>query len=264
MKSILGSRVLWIAGMLAIESRRGARGCGSNAPSASSTEVIGSTTIGPVSQGLQATTVVSDLRIVWEMRFMPDGRLLVTEREGRIVIADVRSGAVTEVGRLEVLAKGEGGLMGLALDPDFPATPDVYVSYTYAGGSDEGNRVSRLTLSGLDTTTPAIASEKVLVDGIPAGSNHDGSRLAFGPDGYLWMTTGETGAGDLAQRMDSLAGKVLRMTIDGQPAADNPFRDRPYPYSLIYTSGPPESAGIGVPPRLGSGLRHRARSLRQR
>lgn len=216
--------------------------------SSPSSETTGSTAPGSSAIApLEATSVVENLRVVWEMRFMPDGRLLVSERGGRIVIADVTSGEVTEVGNLEVLARGEGGLMGLDLDPDFPETPDVYVVYTYSNG-DEGNRISRLTLTGLDSGAPAIAGETVILDRLPAGPIHDGSRVAFGPDGYLWVTMGDTGNGELAQRMDSLGGKVLRMTRDGQPAPDNPFLDEPYPFSLIYTLGHRNPQGLTFHP----------------
>ena len=229
-------------------STSGTTSSSSTSPSTSSS----STSSSLVEADYRATTVVSGLRIPWEMRFMPDGRLLATEREGRVILADVGSGALTEVGTLEVLARGEGGLMGLALDPDFPQTPNIYVSYTHAQGGGDSNRISRFTLTGVDTPTPQLGSETVLVDGIPAGTNHNGSRLAFGPDGYLWATTGDSGDSDLAQQMDSLAGKVLRMTADGQPAPDNPFVDRPYPYSLIYTLGHRNPQGLTFHPETGS------------
>jgi glucose/arabinose dehydrogenase len=185
------------------------------------------------------------------MRFQPDGRLLITEREGRVVVADVVSGAVTEVGQIDVAARGEAGLMGLALDPDFPKNPSIYVSYTYSGDEGNRNRVSRFTLSAPDSPTPQFAEETVLVDDIPAASIHDGSRLAFGPDGFLWVTMGDAGDGDRAQEMDSLSGKVLRMTRDGQPAPDNPFLDLPYPFSLIYTLGHRNPQGLAFHPQAG-------------
>ncbi len=209
----------------------------------------------PGGSGLNAaslvTTVVENLRIPWEMRLLPDGRLLLTEREGRVVIADVSSGGATEVGRIDVLARGEGGLMGLALDPDFPDTPRIYVSYTRSQGGGAQNRVSQFVLSGLGTSSPRLEGETVLLDGIPAGSIHNGSRVAFGPDGYLWVTTGDSGNGGLAKRMDSLAGKVLRMTKDGKAAPGNPYLDRPYPFSLIYTLGHRNPQGLTFHPRTG-------------
>ncbi|MFH0916295.1 MAG: PQQ-dependent sugar dehydrogenase [bacterium] len=218
------------------------------APTATSSSMSSSSS---VAAAYRATTVVEGLRIPWEMRFLPNGKLLVTEREGRVILADVTSGAVTEVGRIDVLVRGEGGLMGLALDPDFPATPHIYVSYTHSQGGNAQNRVSRFVLSGLDTPSPRLAGETVLLDGIPAGSIHDGSRVAFGPDGYLWVTTGDSGNGALAQQMDSLAGKVLRMTGDGKAAPGNPYIDRPYPFSLIYTLGHRNPQGLAFHPQTG-------------
>lgn len=205
----------------------------------------------PPPTGYQATTVVQGLRIPWEIRFVPDGRLLITEREGRIVLADVGSGAVTPVGTVEVRARGEGGLMGLTIDPAFPDEPYIYVSYTYAGAGGTENRVSRLALNGAATATPTLGAETVLVDAIPGGQVHHGSRVAFGPDGFLWVTTGDAGERDSAQAMDSLAGKVLRMTRDGRPAPDNPYGDRPHPYSLIYTSGHRNPQGLAFDPDSG-------------
>jgi quinoprotein glucose dehydrogenase len=201
--------------------------------------------------GYGAATVVTGLRIPWEMRFLPDGRVLVTEREGRIVIADIGTGQATEVGRIEVLAKGEGGLMGLALDPAFPATPRIYLSYTTNEGGWTRNRVSSFELAGMDGS-PALGVETVLLDGIPAGNIHNGSRVIFDPDGYLWVTTGDAGNADLAQQMDSLAGKVLRMTSDGKPALDNPFAEEPYPLSLIYTLGHRNPQGLDFHPESGT------------
>lgn len=199
----------------------------------------------------RATTVVQGLRVPWEMRFMPDGRLLVTEREGRVVIADAGTGAVTEVGRIDVAASGESGLLGLALDPGFAETPAIYVTYTHSTQDGDQNRVSRFELTGLDSGAPRLGEETVLVDGISAASIHDGSRLAFGPDGYLWVTMGDASSGDRAQRKDSLNGKVLRMTRDGQPAPDNPFRDLAYPFSLIFTLGHRNPQGIAFHPQSG-------------
>ncbi len=216
---------------------------------ASSTTPLPSSPPPAIPTGYIATTVVQGLRIPWEIRFLPDGRLLLTEREGRVALADVTSGAVTEVGRIPVLARGEGGLMGLALDPDFAQNLYLYLSYTYDAGGDARNRVSRFTLSGLDSPAPALMDEVVLVDGIPAGNIHNGSRVAFGPDDCLWVTTGDAGNGGLAQSMESLAGKVLRLTSTGLPATGNPFLDRPHPFSLIYTLGHRNPQGLAFHPQ---------------
>jgi len=185
------------------------------------------------------------------MRFLPDGRLLVTQREGAVALVNVNSGAIVEVGTIDVLARGEGGLMGLALDPEFPRTPDIYVGYTHSDGGEAQNRVSRFTIAGLDTASPTLGKEVVILDGMQAGSNHNGCRVAFDPDGFLWVTMGDAGNGDSAQRMDSLSGKVLRMTKDGQAPADNPFPEIPYPFSLIYTLGHRNPQGLAFHPVTG-------------
>jgi len=184
---------------------------------------------------LLVEVVATGLDVPWEMRFLPDGNLLVTERTGRIVRVDPGTGVVTPLGGLPVTADGESGLLGLAVDPDFPAQPYVYVAYTH-DARDGGlqNRVSRLTLTG-----DAIGDERVLVDGIPAGSIHDGSRVAFGPDGFLWVTTGDAGRGSPAEDKGSLAGKVLRMDRDGRPSPGNPFSG-----SLVYSYGHRNPQGI--------------------
>lgn len=200
----------------------------------------------------EAITVVEGLRIPWDMAFLPDDRLLITEREGRVAVADVETGDVQEVGQVDVRAIGEGGLMGLALDPDFPAEPYIYVSFTHDRGGELANRVSRFELTGAEEGgSLSLGEETVLLDGIPAGRTHNGSRVAFGPDGYLWMTTGDAGEEGLAQEMGSLAGKVLRMTKDGQAPSDNPFADEPHPFSLIYTLGHRNPQGLDFHPGSG-------------
>ncbi|NLE73047.1 MAG: PQQ-dependent sugar dehydrogenase [Actinobacteria bacterium] len=205
-----------------------------------------------VEAGYRATTVITGLRVPWEMRFLPDGRLLITEREGRLVLADVTTGVTTEVGRIDVAARGEAGLMGLALDPAFPETPTLYMTYTYSDGSTDYNRVSRFELIDLPSSSPRLGRETVLVDDISAGPIHDGSRVAFGPNGHLWVTMGDAGDGTRAQRKDSLSGKVLRMTSEGLPSADNPFLDLPYPFSLIYSWGHRNPQGLAFHPQTGA------------
>ncbi|MHB9150761.1 MAG: PQQ-dependent sugar dehydrogenase [Thermoleophilia bacterium] len=186
---------------------------------------------------LLVEVVAEDLEVPWEIRFLPDGALLVTERTGLILRIEETTGAVEELGRLPVAPVGEGGLLGVALDPDFPTKPHIYVMYTYRDdGSDTGlaNRVSRLTLSG-DT----LGEEVVLVDGIPGAGNHDGGRVAFGPEGDLWVTTGDSSRGELALDVGSLAGKVLRMDREGRPATANPFEG-----SLVYSLGHRNPQGL--------------------
>lgn len=146
-----------------------------------------------------------------------DGQALVTQRdEGTIVLVD-DTGAVTPVGTVPgVDGTGEGGLLGLAFDPASPA--DLYVYATM--GSQ--NVVQRTTYSG-----GALGAFSLVIDGIPAGTRHDGGRLAFGPDGMLYISTGESGNPDDAQDLGSLGGKILRITPGGDAPADNPFDGSP-------------------------------------
>jgi glucose/arabinose dehydrogenase len=165
-----------------------------------------------------AGTVASGLAVPWGVDFLEDGTALVTERDSRRVVAIDPQGGVEEVGEVsEAAPEGEGGLLGLAVDPASDGR-DVYVYATTA----QDNRVLRAELRG-----GRLGPAEVVLDGIPKGYIHDGGRLVFGPDGNLYVSTGETGDPELAQDPDSLAGKILRITTDGEPAPGNPDPDSP-------------------------------------
>src|SRR5687767_15349688 len=150
-------------------------------------------------RGLQVEVVAEGLEVPWEIAWLPDGRALVTERPGRVRFLD---GPV--VAEVPVSALGEGGLMGLALDPEFETRPFVYLYFTTA----EGLRLERWRLED-----DRLTREASLLDGvIEAGAIHDSGRIAFGPDRALYVATGDAGNGDLAQDPDSLNGKYLRLT----------------------------------------------------
>jgi len=162
------------------------------------------------------------LETPWGASFHPEtGNLYVTERPGRVVRAtgDDR-GAVRTL--QDTAAFGEGGLLGFAFDPADPR--DAYAYQTYSGEGGLTNRVLRLD------TEREFAVDAVVLDDIPANTVHNGGRIAFGPDGALWVTTGDAGEPSAAQSRDSLAGKVLRVTREGEPAADNPFDSPVYTY----------------------------------
>lgn len=158
-------------------------------------------------------TVVTDLEIPWELVFLPDGRALVTERPGRIRMISEDFELLDEpAAEVPAAATGEGGLLGLALDPDFARNDLVYAYYT----AGEENVVARYRLEG-DT----LEEEAIVLDGIVAAPIHDGGRIHFGPDDRLYVSTGDAAQEELAQDEDSLNGKFL--ALDEQDyRADSP------------------------------------------
>jgi glucose/arabinose dehydrogenase len=174
---------------------------------------------------LSTDVVATGLDTVWELVWGPDGFIWMTERGGRVSRVNPQSGAVTVAGQIAVSEIGEGGLMGLALHPDFASQPWVYLAHTYSGSSGVRNRVVRARFDGTALGTP-----EVLLADIPGSSIHNGARLAIGPDRLLYITTGDASDPTIAQNRDALAGKVLRLTLDGLPAPGNPFNTRIYSY----------------------------------
>jgi glucose/arabinose dehydrogenase len=148
--------------------------------------------------------VASGLDVPWEIGFLPDGRALITERGGtvRMLLPD---GTLRTAGTVDVVADGEGGLLGLAVDPDFSQTRFVWLYRT----TERGNEVARYRLDG-----SRLREQEVVVQDIPAGPVHDGGRIRFGPDGFLYISTGESGNGPIAQDPESLGGKFLRLSPD--------------------------------------------------
>lgn len=171
------------------------------------------------------STFVTGRQVIWSMDFLPDGRMIFTERSGRVNLVE-QNGSVSQIASVSVHASGESGLHGVAVDPDFGQNRFVYLYYTYRGGGNNTlNRVSRFVFENSQLT-----GERVIVDGIPGASTHDGGRLKFGADGYLYISTGDAQEPSRSQDRDSLAGKILRVTRDGSPAPGNPFGTRIYSY----------------------------------
>ena len=196
----------------------------------------------PAVEGVEVETWVDDLRIPWSLVFLPNGDALVAERRGTIQRIPQGGNKPELYAELDVAHTGDCGLMGLALPPDFAARASIYAMHCYREGEKLFTRVVRLQHSG-DTGT----FENAVYSGIPGNVYHIGGRIGFGPDGMLYVGTGDINQPDLAQHLGSLAGKVLRLTPEGEIPADNPF-----PGSPVYSYGNRVVQGLAWDPRSGA------------
>lgn len=168
----------------------------------------------------------AELQVPWSTVFLPDGTAVISERETarlRTIAPGPANGRAGTIGKVpDVEADGEGGLLGLALSPDF--TTDRYLYAYFTSGAD--NRIARMRLeerAGKLELGPA----EVIFDGIPKARTHNGGRIRFGPDGHLYVGTGDSQRQRQPQDVNALGGKILRLTPDGRPAPGNPFGDNP-------------------------------------
>ena len=183
----------------------------------------------------------------WAMDLAPDGRLFVTERPGRVRVIQLGQGGGLRADPWATLPVAqrpgtEKGLLGIALDPSFAQNGFVYLYYSYAASGGTRNRVVRMRDQGGRGT-----EETVLLDGIPGSDSHDGGRLRFGPDGKLYVTTGDAENGANAQSTATPAGKTLRINKDGSIPADNPFAGSP-----VWSLGHRNVEGIAWHPDTGA------------
>jgi glucose/arabinose dehydrogenase len=167
---------------------------------------------GPVE--VRTSVLATNLEAPWDVAFLPDGNALVTERDSGRVLSVSPSGEIQEVQTLPADGAGEGGLLGLALSPDYENDESVYAYYTTA----EDNRVVRFRLG---------EEPEPILTGIPVNTYHNGGRISFGPDGMLYVGTGDAGNTASSQDPNALGGKILRINPDGSVPADNPFPDNP-------------------------------------
>jgi glucose/arabinose dehydrogenase len=186
----------------------------------------------PLSSEYETETLVEGLDIPWDMSFTGTDELFVTERTGTLrrfesgeVVDVVSPSDAIDAGSIDPgdertwwVEGGEGGLLGVAAHPDYPEPPLVYLYYTYKEDGDPYNKVASFDVSADD---PNVTQETI-VSAIPGENIHNGGRLSFGPEGYLWITTGDAGESKDAQDKFSLGGKILRVTATGEPAPDNP------------------------------------------
>jgi glucose/arabinose dehydrogenase len=194
-----------------------------------------------IPDNLNVESVAKNLDTPWAIDFAPDGRIFVSERPGRIRILEKGQLRADPWLVLEVVAAGESGLMGLALDPQFANNRFVYVAYTYRAAN--GRPLNRLVRLRDDRKTGKGTLDKVLLDNVAASNNHDGGRVKFGPDGKLYWTTGDAQTTRFAQNLSSLNGKILRLNPDGSIPADNPF-----PNSYVYSYGHRNPQGLAWQP----------------
>ena len=183
--------------------------------------------------GVKVETIADNLEIPWAITWAPDETIFFTERNGNVKV--IKNGLVMEKPILSIdVSGGEGGLLGITLDPKFFENHFVYLYFTYSDFLSTKNKVVRYYESNLTLT-----EDKTVIDNIPGSSVHDGGRIKFGPDGKLYITTGEAGDPNLSQDLNSLAGKILRINSDGTIPEDNPF-----PHSPVFSYGHRNPQGL--------------------
>ena len=198
----------------------------------------------------RVVTMTRGLEHPWGLAFLPDGRRLVTERPGRLrlVAADGTLDPQPVTGLPTIAIHGQGGLLDVALHPGFAENGLIYLSYAARGEGGVGTEVARGRL-----VDHRLENVEVLFRQQPksSGGRHFGSRLVFDRQGYLYITLGDRGEQERAQKMDDLAGKIVRLHDDGQIPADNPFADRPGARPEIYSLGNRNVQGAALHPLTG-------------
>ncbi|HET6855268.1 MAG TPA: PQQ-dependent sugar dehydrogenase [Pyrinomonadaceae bacterium] len=187
--------------------------------------------------------VIGGLEVPWSIVWAPDGRMIFTERPGRVRVVEngtLRPKPLFVVPDVE--SAGESGLMSVALHPQFSSNHLLYLSYAYSEGG------VRVRVVRYREAAEGFVDRKVIVENLPAAQFHAGCRVRFGPDGKLYVTTGDAGRRELAQRMDSLAGKTLRLNDDGTVPQDNPFVGQQNARPEIWSIGHRNSQGLDWQP----------------
>lgn len=189
-------------------------------------------------------TVAGNLQVPWSISFAPDGRIIFTERPGRVRVIErgqLRPEPLAIISDVE--SRSESGLMGLTLHPQFASNHFLYLAYAYQSNDGQRVRVVRFRETG-----SSLAERQLIIENIPAAQFHAGCRLRFGPDGKLYITTGDATQPATAQRLDSLGGKILRLNDDGTVPADNPFVNQKDARPEIWSYGHRNPQGLDWQP----------------
>lgn len=216
------------------------------------TRIAGTTTTTPV----KTTLLTKSLKAPWGIVALPDGRLLITETEGQMRIADSETGELSDAitGIPEVDDRGQGGLLGLTLAPDFPQSRMVY--WVFSEKVQDGNHTA-VAKGQLADDEKSIENATVIYRAVPTydGNKHYGGRVIFDQDGNLFVSIGERsdkGIRERAQDLNSSLGTIIRITTDGDPVAGNPFEDRTDALPEIYSYGHRNPQGIDLHPETGA------------
>ncbi|NCJ07023.1 PQQ-dependent sugar dehydrogenase [Synechococcales cyanobacterium C] len=173
---------------------------------------------------IRTEVVASGLEVPWGLLFLSADRLLVTERSGQIRLVENGELQPEPVATIPAVDRGEGGLLDIEAHPDFDSNRQFYLYFTTNAGGATTNRVERWQLS---EDGRSARRDRTIVDNIPVAQFHNGGRLRFGPDGMLYIGTGDARDPDLSQDPESLAGKILRVTPEGDVPTDNPIAGNP-------------------------------------
>lgn len=207
-------------------------------------------TVAAPSGSVRVQTVAGGLVHPWGLAFLPDGRMLVTERAGRLrIVAPDGTVSAPLAGVPKVYAQGQGGLLDVALHPRFPENRFVYLSFAEAGAGGAGTALARGRLEGDGLAgTEVIFRQKPKVE----GDHHFGSRVVFAPDGTLFLTMGERNKQDPAQDLTDHLGTIVRLNEDGSVPPDNPFVGQPDALPEIWSYGHRNSQGAAINPQTGT------------